>query len=128
MCAINTTRVDTPYPGVRQIISQRARYQREDEIPPQEGWQEELLLVPEAERYSLVAFLMAREWSIACDILAAHPALVAPWASNFLRDLVLGGQFSAKDIKIFRAHILVLDLAQTLDIGRTRAFLRHLEG
>ena len=127
MCKIITTRVDTPYPGVRQILSPRPLYNGEDEISPPQGWHE-FTLIPEEERYSLIAFLMAREWSIACDILAAHPALVAPWASNFLRDLVLGGQFSAKDVKIFRTHIFVLDLAQTLGIGRTRDFLQRLEG
>ena len=126
MCRITTTRVETPYPGFRQILSRSVLYQGEDEMPAPQQWQA-FTRIPEEERYSLMAFLMARKWSIACDILADHPSLVAPWALNFLRDMMRGEQFSAKDVEVFRTHILVLGLAQTLGIRQTRALLKHLD-
>jgi hypothetical protein len=69
---------------------------------------------------------MSRDWSIACDILVENPLLVAPWSSQFLRDMMLWARLSKHDFEVFCTHIFVLDLAQTLGIERTRAFLKRL--
>lgn len=58
-----------------------------------------------------------------CDILDAHPLLVAPWSTNFLRAVLREVRFSAADIDAFSAHIYALDLAQSLGVEQTRAML-----
>jgi hypothetical protein len=126
MCRIYTTQVTTPYPGVRQILSRGDVCASEDEPSRGNRRHDFARRIPEETRFSLMAFLMARDWSVACDILVEHPSLVAPWASQFLRDLALWGQLSARDFEVFCTHVFVLDLAQTLGIERTRAFLKRL--
>jgi hypothetical protein len=71
-------------------------------------------------------FLMAPSWSLACDILADHPSLLAPWASSFLCDVMLEEHLTAADFDMLCVHIFVLELAQTLGVEYTRDFLRHL--
>jgi hypothetical protein len=125
MCTILSLQMDVPYLAVRQILCRSALDESQDVMTlPQRG--SDLTAIPEETRYSLIDFLTARQWTTACDILAEHPSLVAPWASDFLRGLVLGGRLSWTDFVVFGNHIFVLDLAQTLGIGRTRAFLNHL--
>ncbi len=92
--------------------------------PPERNYHFDAL--PEDTRISLMRFLRARKWSLACDVLDEHPSLIEPWASNFLRDMVLEGRLSEEDFAVFCAHIFVLDLAQTRGIEHTRDFLTHL--
>jgi hypothetical protein len=126
MCIILTTRADTPYPGIRQILCRRDMLDEGEEsmAPPESN--DYFAAAPENARYFLMLFMQARQWSLACDILAAHPVLLAPWASDILREVVMEGHLSAEDFDIFCAHIFVLDLAQSLGIEKTRAFLTHL--
>lgn len=126
MCTIITTKTDTPYLGVRQILSKGVLCEGEDELAPPKRRQD-VTSIPAEARYALMTFLMARKWSIACDILAAHPVLTLPWASDFLRDLLRGGRLSRKDCEMVCAHICALGLVQTLGIGRARAFLQRLD-
>jgi hypothetical protein len=126
MCKIISTHVDIPYPGIRQIMSRDVLYEWGDDLDPMQREPDVALLIPEATRYSLMAFLMARDWPIACDILTENPMLVAPWASQFLRDMMLSARLSKRDFTVFCTHIFVLDLAQTLGIKRTRVFLKRL--
>jgi hypothetical protein len=126
MCRIMVTHVEGPHPGIRQILCRRAVFAEGEETMDPPEWRYDFRSIPEETREYLMRFLRSRQWSLACDILEEHPPLVAPWASNFLRDVVLEGHFSAEDFDIFCAHIFVLDLAQTLGIERTRAFLSHL--
>lgn len=126
MCIVGTTRVDRPYPGVRQVLYRwDVLSEGEDMMDPSERGSY-FPATPQDVGYFLLLFMQARHWSTAFDILAAHPALVTPWASNILRDVVLRGKLSAEDFAIFCTHIFVLDLAQTMGVERTRAFLTHL--
>lgn len=124
MCTIRTTHMLSHYPGVRQVICRRERYEGEDTMdPPERG--SHFPPIPVETRYFLMLFLMAPSWSLACDILADHPSLLAPWASSFLSNVVLEEHLTAADCDMLYVHIFVLELAQTLGVEYTRAFLHH---
>ena len=114
---------DAPYPGMRHIPSHPDIHgESEGETTSSKRWPN-LASIPWEMKYFLMLFLLVRRWSLACDILEEHPALVAPWASQVLQDFVAAERLSAQDDQRLRTHILVLELAQTLGIERTRAFL-----
>ena len=125
MCKIVTTRVRHPYPGFQQILYRRdVLYDGEVLLDPLEcGFY--FSLIPEETRYFLLLFLAAPHWSIACDILAAYPALMEPWAANLLHAIVREGILSAEDSDCFREHMVVLDMASSQGIEQTRRFLNQ---
>ena len=88
-------------------------------MPPSTHWPN-LASLPWEIKYFLLLFLFVRMWSQACDILEAHPALVAPWVPQLLQDFVAVKRLSAQDDQRLRAHIFVLELARTLGIKQAR--------
>ena|SRR6185437_10903716 len=123
MCIIVTTHVNSPYPGFRQILFRQDMFSGEEDAMDAPEDEQDVSSMPLDARYFLMLFLVVHDWSRACDILAEHPLLVAPWASNFLRAVVLEERFSPEDFAACCAHIIVLDLARAFGIEQTRAFL-----
>lgn len=113
-------------PGVRQVLCRRDQNEGEDLLDlPEQGF--DLPSIPGEARYVLMRFLMAPNWSLACDILAEHPSLLTPWASSFLRTMVLEEHLTTADVDVLCAHIFVLKLAHTLGIEGARALLHHFD-
>lgn len=128
MCRIRVTRTRRPYPGIRQILIRRDVFDEgEETMTSPEHWPD-LSSIPLEIRYFLMLFVFVRSWSTACDILEAHPLLLAPWAAHFLRDFALGVRLSADDFGIFCTNIFILELAQALGMKKTRAFLTRFAG
>jgi hypothetical protein len=125
MCIIVVKPTNSPYPGFQQVLLRRdVLVEEEDAMDSPERGQDSSSIPLEA-RYFLMLFLLVRDWSLACDILAEHPSLVAPWASDLLRTMVLEESFSAEDFAVYCAHIFVLDLVRAFGVEETRAFLTH---
>ncbi len=125
MGKIIITGADTP--GMRQILS------RQDVLGESEGgmtcaehWPN-LASIPLEIKYFLLLFLLVRTWSRACDILEAHPALIAPWVPHLLQDVVAVELLSGQDYQCLRAHMFVLELARTQGIERARALLARFD-
>ena len=125
MCIILVKHVNSPYPGFQQVLLRRDVLVEEEDAMDSPEHDRDILSIPLESRYFLMLFLLVRDWSLACDILAEHPSLVAPWASTFLRAVVLEELFSAEDFAMCCAHIFVLDLARAFGVEETRAFLTH---
>jgi hypothetical protein len=125
MCKITLTRVDAPYAGVRQILRHQALLDEgENKMMPPDQWPD-LSAISLEDRYALMRFVAARNWSRSCDILEERPSLLAPWAVTFLWEFVADVVLSEEDFDIFCAHLFVLEMAQKQGVKQTRAFLKR---